>query len=340
MPKTSVPAASKPLARSAGPARGPVVRRASDLLAAADRGDFPASLYLEGPSEPAKAALLTELKAAWRRHLPGSPPARVFRAAECSVEEILAVYHGASLFDPRELLIVLEVEDLGRSEKRIAALADGIARTSDTSTLVLVESSAETVRKTLEPLRQACQVQVVLWPPKRAELLGWGARRLQRDGLTAEKGAIETLVDGCEGDALTFFNELEKLIASSGTEGEIRRADSDALLRPTVGADLPEYLAAVALGNSALASQRLGRILAAGVGEGLVLWALGNLVGGALGGWSRERELSGTLRRRSTPRGLARALDAVYRAEAAWKGGRADPIAVLEQATRDVCAGE
>jgi hypothetical protein len=29
-------------------------------------------------------------------------------------------------------------------------------------------------------------------------------------------------------------------------------------------------------------------------------------------------------------------MDALYRGEAAWKGGRADVVAVLEQATREV----
>jgi DNA polymerase III delta subunit len=45
-----------------------------------------------------------------------------------------------------------------------------------------------------------------------------------------------------------------------------------------------------------------------------------------------------TLGRRLGPPALARAMDALYRAEAAWKGGRADPVAVLEQATRVLCA--
>jgi hypothetical protein len=65
------------------------------------------------------------------------------------------------------------------------------------------------------------------------------------------------------------------------------------------------------------------------------LFALVNLVGGALGGWARHRDLSAALRRRRTPRELAHAMDALYRAEAAWKRGRADAVAVLEQATRD-----
>ena len=51
-------------------------------------------------------------------------------------------------------------------------------------------------------------------------------------------------------------------------------------------------------------------------------------------------EASETLRRRVAPRSLGRALDAVYRAESAWKGGRADAVAVLEQATREVCEAQ
>ena len=57
-----------------------------------------------------------------------------------------------------------------------------------------------------------------------------------------------------------------------------------ALLRPVAGADLNDYLGAVALGQSGLAARRLSRLLAAGMGEGAVLFALSNLVGGALFG--------------------------------------------------------
>ena len=86
-----------------------------------------------------------------------------------------------------------------------------------------------------------------------------------------------------------------------------------------LGADLPEYLSAAALGRSRLAGRALSRLLTAGVGEGTVLFALSNLVGGALGGWARNKELSAALARRCPPRELASSLDAIYRAEAAWK---------------------
>jgi DNA polymerase III delta subunit len=204
---------------------------------------------------------------------------------------------------------------------------------------VLIESAADAPRKSLEPLRAASAVRAVLLPPGRAELLLWGARRLAVEGIGADPGVIESVADGCEGDALTFFGQLSKLCVWAGAGGRLRTADAAMLMKPVLDADVPAYLAAVAAGQPRLAAQRLGRLLACGVGEGQVLFALSNLVGGALGGWARWRELSETLRRRVSPGELSHALDAVYRAEAAWKGGRADVVAVLEQATRDVSGG-
>jgi len=258
------------------------------------------------------------------------------RVAESGVDEILSSYQGGSLFASRELILVLEIEDLGKSEKRVAALAEGLSRPGGESCLVLVESEAENPRKTLEPLRAACSTRIDAQPPGRAELMSWGARHLEREGVTAEAGLLETLADACEGDALAYFSELARLAGFAGPQGKVTRADAAALLTPAVGAVLKDYLGAVTDGDSRLASRRLGRLLAAGESEGTILWALTNLVGGALGGWAKERGLSASLRTRRTPAQLGRAMDALYRAEAAWKGGRADAVAVLEQATRVV----
>ncbi|HEY3216077.1 MAG TPA: hypothetical protein VGK93_06255 [Candidatus Eisenbacteria bacterium] len=295
-------------------------------------------MYLEGPEESVKAALLAELRHAWARGCPEAPTARVLRAAESTVEEILAAYHARSLFTPRELVIVLDVEDLGRGERKVAALAEGLSRPSGGSSLVLVEGAAEAPRKSLEPLRAACQARWAALPLPRTELLEWGARRLRRHTVKAERRVLELVADACEGDPAAFFDELDKLATCVGDGGQVTEADVATLLRPMLGTGLPEYLSAVALGRPALAAQRLGGMLAAGVREGAILFALGNLVGGALGGWTRYRESSDALRRRDTPAELAAVLDALYRAEAAWKGGRADAIAVLEHVTR-VAAG-
>lgn len=322
-----------------GGARGAATRGAGagPLLDGFDAGRFPASLYVAGPDEAVKAALLAELRAAWARAVPDAPRARVWLASENPVDEVLAAIQGGSLLAARELTLVLEVEDYARSDKRVAALAVGIARGAPGATLVLVESAAESPRKSLEPLRQACAARWSAEPPTRAELLEWGRRRLARAGLVAEAGVLEKVTDACEADPVAFFNELGRL-AAFGAGGTVTATDAATVLQPAVGADLPEFLSAVALGYPGLATQRLGRLLAAGASEGTVMFSLMNLVGGALGGWAKERELSSVLRRRLEPRALARALDAAYRAEAAWKGGQVDAVAALEQLTRTLAA--
>jgi DNA polymerase III delta subunit len=327
---------------AASPRRAPLASGLA-LLQRFHQGDFPATLYIEGPNEALKAALLAELRRAWAGACPEAPLARVLRAAEAGVEEILAAFQGASLFSPRELILVLEVEGLARSEKRVAALAAGLGRPAGGSCLVLHESEAGTPRKSLEPLRAVAAVRWVAEPPGRPELVQWGEQRLGQGDLEVEPGVVEAVVDACEGDPLTFFNELEKLdVTARPRDGRrrITRDDAAAILKPVVDADLPEYLSAVALGHAPLAGRALSRLLAAGAGEGAVLFALSNLVGGALGGWARWPPLSATLARRRRPRDLARSLDALYRAEAAWKGGRADVVALLERTTRTVCGAE
>jgi len=342
MPSPRSRTKSSPAPSKAGSARSAPARRASrgpvEALALFDAPAPPPTVYLEGPSEPLKAAILLELRRRWAEQNPAAPAARVLRAAEAGVEEILAAFQNTSLFAPRELTIVLEIEDLGRSEKKLAALAAGLAGPAGESCLVLVESASDSARKSLEPLRQACAARVFALPPSRTELLEWGARKLRLDSQKAEPGVLEAIADACEGDALAFFSELSRLTSFAPSGGTLTRADCDELLSPTVGAGLPEYLAAVSAGDPRLASRRLGRLLASGESEGAILFALTNLVGGALGGWARSRELSAALRGRLAPARLMRAMDSLYRAESTWKGGRADAIAVLEQATRVVAA--
>lgn len=319
---------------AATPSRRPRAADGLALLEACDRGVFPSTLYLEGPDEPLKAAFLASFRHAWTRAVGLELRPRVLRAAETDVAEILASLQGGSLFASRDLTLVFEIEDLGRSEKRVAALAAGLAHASEGATLVLVESAGETPRKTLDPLRAASAALWTALPPERAALGAWGERRLARDGIHAEKGVVSSIADTCEGDHAAFFNELDKLATFAGPDGRLTLADVEALRRPALDADLPEFLAAVAVGDPTRAARRLGRLLASGAGEGTVLFALGNLVGGALGGWTRWRDLSDALRARLPARDLARALDAVYRAESAWKGGRGEIVTLLEHTTR------
>jgi DNA polymerase III delta subunit len=342
MPSPRSRTKSSPAPSKAGEPRATARARAFhgpvDALALFEADAPPATVYLEGASEPLKAAILLELRRRWAADNPAAPAARVLRAAEAGIEEILSAFRNTSLFATRELTIVLEIEDLGRSEKKLSALAAGLEGPSGESCLVLVESAADSARKSLEPLRRASAAHVVAMPPTRVELLEWGRRRLRLESLKAEPGVLEAIADACEGDALAFFSELARLTSFAAAGGTLTRSDCETLLTPSVGAGLPEYLAAVSAGEPRLASRRLGRLLAAGESEGAILFALTNLVGGALGGWARSRELSAELRSRLAPARLLRAMDALYRAESAWKGGRADVVAVLEQATRTVAA--
>jgi len=210
---------------------------------------------------------------------------------------------------------------------------------------VLVESASETTRKTLEPLRAACAVRIDAQPPEPAGLLSLASLRLAGNGCTADAGVLEELLETCERDSLAFLNEVGKLAVLGSTGGRVTLAHVRSLSAPHVGADLPEYLMAVASGDAPRAAQRLERLLAAGESEGSVLWALGHLVSSTLTrvhnryGWAKWPELAETLGRHRRPGELARALDAVYRAESAWKSGRADVRTALEQATREVAAG-
>ena len=321
------------------------------VLERVEHGDFPASLYLEGPDEAVKAAFLAGFRRAWAasgdiaENSFGVPPSRVMRPDENSVEEILAAYQTASLFSPRELTVVLEVEDLGRSDKRVDAMATGLATPAGGSCIVLVESASDSVRKALEPLRAACSVRADAQPPGDRELLEWGKRRLASLGCVAEPGTLEALLETCEHDALALLDETGKLALLAGDGGRVTTAHVQALTAPRVGAELPDLLLAVASGDAPQAALKLERVLAAGEDEGSVMWALGHLVTSTLSmatnpyGWAKWKAASQALARRRRPPELARALDAVYRAEAAWKGGRVDARSALEQATRDVCAG-
>src|SRR5262245_49135928 len=219
-------AGSRPASRAKAPAparRGGILDEAR-LLARLEAGQFPSSLYVEGPDEALKAALLSEIRYAWARECPEAPQAHVLRAAEAGAEEILASYHGASLFTPRELVIVLDMEGLIRSDRQLAALAEGVARPSGGSCLVLVESAAENERKKLEPVRTACELRCVCLPLTRSALVAWGERRIAREGLQAEPGLVETLADACDQNPAETLNELDKLITCAGPDQKITRA--------------------------------------------------------------------------------------------------------------------
>ena len=314
------------------------------VLTAAESGTFSGSIYLEGPDDAVKTAFLAEYRRIWALAVPEAATPRVLHAGEAGVDPILTAYQNVSLFSPRELTIVFAIEELGRSDKRVKALADGLATPSSGSSLVLVESPADAVRKTMAPLRSACALRIEATTPPERALIEWGVRRLAGTGHQAEPGVLNALLDSCERDPIAFMNETGKLAVLAGPGGQVSMAHLRALTAPTLGTDLPEFLMAVASGDGKRANVRLGRLLAAGENEGGVLWALGHLASSALAktanpmAWAKWATATAALGRRRDPASLARAVDAVYRAEAAWKGGRTDVRTAVEAATRELAA--
>lgn len=313
------------------------------LLARLEQGEFPGVVYLEGPDEAVKTAFLADYRRAWALAVPESPTARILRPDE-GIDEILAAYQTVSMFTSRELTIVFSVEKLVRSDKQIQALAAGLATPSSGSSLVLVEAAADKPRKKLDPLREVATARLEVTSPDERGLLEWGRRRLLATGNTAEAGALQALLDACERDPLAFLNEAGKLSVLAGDGGTVTMAHVRTLTAPKLGAELPDFILAVAQGDAKRAGQRLERILAAGESEGTILWSLGHLATSSLlrtsapYSWAMYKEATAAMARRRNAQSLARAVDAVYRAEAAWKGGRTDVRSALEQATRDLVA--
>ncbi len=338
------PTRSSPAPSKAGKPRAQARSLPADLastITAWDAGRFPESLYLEGPDEALKAEVLSNLRQVWTHPAAKTTAAgtvRVFRAAESGPEEVLLAYQSLSLFSPRELVLVLEVEDWGRSERKLGAVATALRSGGGPSCLVLIESAAEAMRKGLESLRSAAHSRLVCDPPGRGELRLLARRRSTQSQVEFEAEAMELLLEASQGETATFFNELDKVCAWAGPGGQVRATDAKRLLRPVVGADVADYLSAVALRQSGTAAQRLARLSASGVSEGSVLFALTNLLGGALGGWARYRSLSDDVRRTWSPRRVAQGLDLLYRVERAWKSGRAEAPTLVEHATQALCA--
>ena len=268
--------AAAPARRAPRPRAGvdPARAAASDapaLLARFDRGDFPATLYVEGPSEALKAALLAELRARL-----GPPRAgRADRAGTARRRE-------RRRRDPRRLPGRLAVRparadhrarDRGpraqREERRRAGR--GAVPAGGGACLVLVESAADNPRKSLDRLRAACAARWVALPPDRRELLAWGARRLAARGRRRPRRVRSkrraTRAKATRSPSSTSSRSWARW---AGTGQRIRRERRRRrCCAPWWAPDLPEYLSAVALGDAGAAAQRLGRLLATGESEGL-----------------------------------------------------------------------
>ena len=240
--------------------------------------------------------------------------------------------------------MVLEIEDLGRSEKRVER-AGRRARACRPAARAWCwwsrsRDDAQDARAAARRVR-ACASTADAARRARAARLGRapaGAASVSRPS----RGVLETLRRGLRGRGAGVLQRARQAV-------RVGRPASAALTPAEVaaiccarwsGAELPDYLAAVAAGDPARAAQRLGRLLAAGMGEGTHAVR-------ALESRGRRPGRLGALPRARAPRCAAGAAAARAAAHASTRctaprppGRAAAPTwsRVLEQRTRVRCA--
>lgn len=239
---------------------------------------------------------------------------------------------------------MLSVEEWARSPRAIEAAASGAAVVAPGNAIVFVESAADSERKSLAPLREACAVVVVLDALPAEVLAGWAARRLARLGVQVEAGVVDSVLEVSRLETGEVMNEIEKLAAWAGPGGRITRKEAESVLRPLHSGSLHALARAVAEGRADLAVDHLLRSLESGESAGTVLFQLQTLLAGAIRmktgqwGWIRDRENSSRLSRARGERDLAAGLDLLYRVERAWKDGRGDVDSLLVRAVIGLAA--
>jgi DNA polymerase III delta subunit len=306
---------------------------------------LPASLYLGGRDEAAKAEALERLKERWEINNPGIPP-NVHRASESGVARVMNDAQGGSLFAPVVFVEVLNVEEWARSTRTVEAAAEATGRVPSGNILVLVESGAETERKNLEPLKAACQAHVSIDSLSPEELANWGIEHLKRRGVKAELPALEAVLEASRLETSEVLNELGKLADWAGPKGKITREDALGILRPVHAGRIAALARAVGEGNQEEAVDQLLRSLESGEREGNILFQLQTLYTGALRlksgqwGWIRDRENSSRLAKGRNEEELSAGLDLLYRVERAWKGGRGDIRTLMVRAVVGLTGAE
>lgn len=99
-----------------------------------------------------------------------------------------------------------------------------------------------------------------IWPVTRENLQPWLEQRLRREGIQAERSAVQLLADKVEGNLLAAMQEIEKLkLLANVEDGELIKLDANTVLK--VVADSSRYsvyhLVDAALMGDAVRAQRM-----------------------------------------------------------------------------------
>jgi DNA polymerase-3 subunit delta len=126
--------------------------------------------------------------------------------------------HNLSLFADRRV-VEIRLASLRPGDRGAEVLAE-LAAEPDPDRLVLVQApklDAAVARSAWVRAFEQHGVLAQAWPIEAAALPGWIAARMRRQGLTAERDAIQLLASRCEGNLLAARQEIDKLaLTASG----------------------------------------------------------------------------------------------------------------------------
>lgn len=262
------------------------------------------------------------------------------------------------MFAARQVIWVRDCDRCSLAEGREAALERYLAEPVPETVLILSAEKLDGRRRWVKLAREGGG-----WyrfnPPEGADLVRWARATAEREGLALDPDLAADLCERVGGDLRALGGEIAKLALAAGEKGSRLSASE---LRELVLAQRdvdPWELVGALSGRDATAALRVwrrlagdghtaqevfpllvfkirqlalaGALLAEGMNEGAVA-KKANLWGRSVpDAWRVVRELG--------PVGLARALEACRKAEAALKSSPLKPELILEKALLEICGG-
>ena len=171
----------------------------------------PAPAYiLAGPETGKREAFVAELRASLATR-DGSPPEYSrYYAGELPPEQLVGLLQNASLFSSRRVLEYRDAEAI-TGKAAIAALESYIKKPADDAVLLLV-TEGYSLPKPIEAAVGAANKKM-FWELRDSEKPAWIREKLARDRLSAEDGAIETILELVENETSALESACTVLAA-------------------------------------------------------------------------------------------------------------------------------
>lgn len=155
------------------------------------------SYLLAGPDTGRKSAYIAELAARCAKKDGQEPERHRLYAGDTNPEQLIGLLRNGSLFASRKLVEYRDADAL-TTKSGIESLATYLASPAEDAVLVLVTESYS-LPKPIES-RIPANARVVFWELRENEKPAWIRERLSRDGLSADEGAIDAMLELVEPD--------------------------------------------------------------------------------------------------------------------------------------------